>query len=341
MSVYIFFILTILFYVCLIFFPPTAAQNDIVTGFLVFAFYGIGFLSSAALTILLVKRGGLDWVSPSESTRNIIVGIGWISMTVATLLSIDLASSTEPQSLRYLFQLLARSKSVLWLPLLMILPYFFLLNANIRASVPEALYKIPLIAGFAISIFMVLGLVFTGLKKKEPVDKSKISVERNIEKINNSTREQVWDFTSRNMDEKVRKYALEITKQDINWEQNMISQLTGNNRYSGVYAYLDGNSPDHPELFIDPIKNNIGEIAIQISLTIQGKNSRDESFLSHHLNVDRLCRVLNDHFKDSSIVFKPNMLEVQKALDTAPLDRYSDIRDKYRLAVEQWLSSNK
>ena len=90
MTGYIFFVLTILFYICLIFYRPSAGQNDIISGFLVFAFYGIGFISSVILTIKVVQQGGFDWVSAQSATRNIIVGIGWISMTMATLICLDL-----------------------------------------------------------------------------------------------------------------------------------------------------------------------------------------------------------------------------------------------------------
>lgn len=161
-----------------------------------------------------------------------------------------------------------------------------------------------------------------------------------MEKINNSTEEQVWDFTAQNMDGRVRKYALQKTKENAYWEKHMIAQLTSNNRYRGVYAYLDGNAPDHPEQFIEPIKNNIKEIAIQISLTVQGGNNKDEDFLRYHLDVEMLCRALEKNFKDSSAVFRPNMIEVQKALEAAPLDRYVDIRNKYRMAVKNWLEAN-
>lgn len=166
MTGYIFLGLTVIFYIILIFFKPNAGQNDIVTGCLLLAFYGLGFVSSAMLTIKVVQHGGFDWVSDQSTTRHVIVGAGWICVTMATLICLDLEATSEPLELRQIFQWLAKSKSLLWLPLLILVPYFFLLNTDLRASAPPNMYKIPLIVGFATSALMVLVLLFLGIKKK-------------------------------------------------------------------------------------------------------------------------------------------------------------------------------
>jgi len=347
MAGYIFLVLTLLFYICLIFIKPSAGHNDIISGFLLLAFYGIGFISSGMLTIKVVQHGGFDWVSAQSSTRNIIVGIAWISMTMATLICLDLEATSQPNELRQFFHWLAKSKSLIWMPLLMLVPYFFLLNTDLRASVPPNAYKIPLMIGFGISALIVLGLLFIGKKKKEPLDKSKLSYERAVEIIDNSPSGDpgIWQFAARNMDERVRKYALNKIKENQHWEKDMINELNGNNRYYGVYAYLDGNRVEHPEQFIEPIKHNISDFAYKISSSIQppefGSNNLDEDFFRYSVDVERLCRVLEEHFKDSSAVFRPNMIEVQKALELEPLNRHVEIRNKYRIAVKNWLEANK
>ena len=121
----------------------------------------------------------------------------------------------------------------------------------------------------------------------------------------------------------------------------MIQELNGNNRYSGVYVYLDGNTLEHPEQFIEPIKNNISEIAIQIGLIIQKPDNKEEEFLRNSYDVERLCRVLEEHFKDSSAVFYPNMIALQKSLEKEPISHYAEICNKYRIAVKNWLEANK
>ncbi|MFM9951121.1 MAG: hypothetical protein ACKV1O_24515 [Saprospiraceae bacterium] len=347
MTGYIFLVLTFLFYVCLIFLKPTAGHNDIISGLLLFVFYGIGFISSLMLTIKVVQHGGFDWVSAQSGIRNIIVGIGWIGMTMATLICLDIEAAAQPSELQHFFQWLAKSKSLIWMPLLMLVPYFILLNSNLKASISPNVYKIPLTIGFAISALMVLWLLFLGIKKKDPFDESKLTYERAIEIIDNSLSADpnIWHFAARKMDERVRNHALKKIRENKNLEKDMISELNGNNRYYGVYAYLDGNKVEHPEQFIEPIKNNIAEFAFEIGSTIQppefGQNNRDEDFFRNSIDVERLCRVLEEHFKDSSTVFRPNMIEVQKALEKEPLNRYVEIRNKYRIAVKNWLEANK
>ncbi len=343
MSGYFFLIITFLFYLSMTLFKPAAGHNDIISGLLLFIFYGVGLVSSLIVTIKVVQQGGFNWISAHTGIRNIITGAGWIIMIIATLISQDIDSALQPSELKPLFQWLAKSKCSIWLPWLMLVPYFFLLNSDLHSNLVPKLNKIILITGFALSLIMVLIFLISGLKKKEPSDISKLPYDRAIQIMNNKLDPDIWKFASRNMDERVRKYALNKIKENKNWEKDMIQELEGNNRYFGVYAFLDGNATDHPELFIEPIKNNIADFAYKIGKTIRSgyfdNKNDDEDFLRFSLDVERLCRILDEHFSDSKAEFRPNMIEVQKSLETEPLDQYIEIRNTYRAAVKNWLKN--
>jgi hypothetical protein len=347
MSGYILLVLTLLFYISLVLYTvPTSNLYHPLIAFLVLAYYGIGFISSLLLTINVGRHGGFDWISDQSNIRHVVVGIGWMCMTMATLICLDIKEAAQPSELRAFFQWLGKSKSLIWLPQLMLVPYFFLLSTELRASVSPNVYKTPLMVGFAISAFMVLVLLFLGLKKKEiELADAKLSYEQAIAKIDVIGQSgyywRFWDFTAPEMDERVRQYALKKIKEDKDWEMQMKGCLDDYSKFWGVYTYLDGNNLEHPEQFVEPIHKSISAFVYHISTTIQKPDNssvieRDEEYF-REFNIERLCRVLEKHFKDSSAVFRPNMLKLQQALETEPLDRFANTRNKYRLAVKNWL----
>jgi len=167
MAGHFYFLLTLLFYLSLMFFKPSSGHNDILSGFFVFGFYGIGFISSLMLTIKLVQIGGFDWVSNQSGIRNSIVNLGWICMTMATLICLDIKDTLHPGELNPFSQWLAINKGFIWMPLLMLVPCLFLLNTHLSAGISPYVYKMPLIIGFGMSVLIVLVIMFRGLKKIE------------------------------------------------------------------------------------------------------------------------------------------------------------------------------
>lgn len=111
-----------------------------------------------------------------------------------------------------------------------------------------------------------------------------------------------------------------------------------------VYVFLDDNKVDHPDRFVEPVNNTIPPLTAEVQQVLK------KSFLYTgdlvYLNIDVVCHVLDEQFKDSSIVFRPNMLKLQEALDAPLLEKpdtdpdFIELRNKYRFAIKNWLDSN-
>ena len=107
---------------------------------------------------------------------------------------------------------------------------------------------------------------------------------------------------------------------------------------------MKDNKVENPDRFIVPINNTLPAIAAEVQRVLQ------KSFLYTGdlsiLNIDVVCRVLEEQFKDNSSAFQTNMLKLQEALET-PLVQQSDIDQDFvdllnrdRLAVKNWLERN-
>jgi len=223
--------------------------------------------------------------------------------------------------------------------LLMLVPYALLLNPAWRGNLSPLVFRIPLAAGCSagLAIYLASQLV-ARTATSEPADKSRLDYERSVDIINRYETSQLWGFTRRGVDERVRALALAKIKANPAWEAEMQQALDGNTGFLDVYAYLDGNAFDHPERFVGPVARNISQFAYLIRDAIATPRREAEYFRT--LDAERLCRVLDEHFRDSGAAFRPGMLELQTALETPPLDRFADIRESYRRALARWLDSH-
>jgi hypothetical protein len=163
MTGYFFLGLTCLIVIGFTFFnlPKPRLSGDGAMGYgLGLAFFGLAVtISSMILTIYVGWKGGFDWVSES-GIRNFVVGIGWLCMAIATFACGAFKWEWHQGEFPIFLHWLAKSNGQTWIPLLMLVPYFFLLNSEMRAIVSPNVYKMPLIFGFALTFIMSLAILF-------------------------------------------------------------------------------------------------------------------------------------------------------------------------------------
>ena len=337
---------------------------------------GICFtISSLILTLCVGWKGGFDWVSDQSKTRNLWVGIGWLCLVVATFACMILKwdNGKFPSFLVGL----GKSYGQTWIPLLMLVPYFYLLSADLRASVPPNVYKIPLTIAFGLTVFITLSFLFvilrmsiqkeTALNKtvqetkmenmrkygvKNPswvLENSMHQIERYEEKtvagllFYTISDNSAWDKDDA---EKIRNAAIAKLKSYEYWETDLIHILEGKEieNICSVYRFLDGNKIEHRGNFIQPIKNSLTLLTYEVKKSIKDPSNYELT----RINYETVCRVLDAQFKDSTAEFRPNLLMLQQVLDTTPAKRsdtnyaqgFNEIVQKSRIAVKNWLDTN-
>jgi hypothetical protein len=355
---------------------PTGGQNNMGTEALAFLALGIGFtISSLILTLCVGSKGGFDWVSDQSRTRNLVVGIGWLCLVVATFACMVLKwdKGASPSFLVWL----GKSNGETWIPLLMLVPYFYLLSADLRASVSPNVYKIPLTIAFGLTVFIALSFLFVILRKsiqketalnktvqetkmenlrkygtKNPswvLENSMDQIERYEEKTvagllyytvsNNSA----WDKDDA---EKIRNAAIAKIKSYENWEADLIHILEGKEieNICSVYRFLDGYKIEHRGKFILPIKNSLTLLTSEVKKSIKDP----DNFELTRINYETLCRVLDAQFKESAAEFRPSIITLQQVLEITPSKRsdtkyaqgFNDVLQESRIAVKNWLDAN-
>ncbi len=349
---YFFYVLTFLIVIGFTFFsaskPTLIGENAMGYG-LGLAFFGLAFtISSLILTLIVGWKGGFNWVSDQSFNRNILVGLGWLCVAIATFACAAFKWEWHgefPQFLRWL----AKSNGQTWIPLLMLIPYFSLLNDEIRASLSPQVYKIPLIIAFGLTAFMALGILFGWLRDsaKQQTARMEESKERydnrQVEHLDFINKQKPTDpilnllsLSGRFTPQEVRSAAVAKIKSHPDWEAELIKVLEDDYYYSNAYSFIDGNAVEHPELFLKPLNNSILHMATEIQESITDSNNLQDWHFEH-LGIERLFRAIDEQFLNKGMDFRPAAMKLQEALKTTPPERFKNVRFKETLLVKDWL----
>jgi hypothetical protein len=372
---YISFALTLLFFlgITLInsyFSKPHRGEDGMALGMMLQVVV-IGFtICSLLLTLSIWWKDGFDWVSPQGRTRNLLVGIGWLCMVVAIFNS-SFFGSSWCHDFPDFFRLLVQRTGQIWMPLLMFVSCFFLLNTELKTRISPHLYKTPMAIAFGLAVLMVLGILF-GWARKQIEHKMAVREARQ-EEIRKYGGERSWyfktsmDFINAHNDttitrllsytvadkdrdkgenDEIRKAAVARIKSYEHWETNLIRILEQKEigDIFNAYGFIEANTLEHPEKFILPIKNSIAYVTAVARESIKNP----DNFFLGSTNIAALCHILETQFKDSAAEFRPNMVRLQQVLDITPAKRsdkkyaqgFDEILQESRLAVKNWLEAN-
>lgn len=207
---------------------------------------------SLLLTIYILANKGFHWISGNALTRYAIVSVIWFGMMAIAFCTLE---RTEYHKYYHLTGF-ARSMSIfisyaaIWLPLLILIPYFLLLKPEWRETISPVLVKIPLVLGCVIGFLWLSTpkVVSAGLSKSyKKYDDNELAFNKamnNIEGYQDVM--SLLYYTDKTYDEQIRNAALTKIKASKNLEDQLISILETGNPY-GVYDYLDENKVEHPE----------------------------------------------------------------------------------------------
>ena len=342
---YFLFGLTVLVYIVLGLFvlqsaPSGTDQNYgwASSALVLIAAYGV---CSLLLTINITAKGGFNWISDAAIKRNTVVAILWLGMVAGVVYCALKPEYHNFYQLTGFVRLLSHiiSYGAIWLPLLMLIPYYFFLKPEWRDTLSPNLFKFLLVfaslAGFLLPIMPKI--ILKSYKKFDERELAFNEAMNNIDKYQAVM--SLLYYTDKSYDEQIRTAALTKIKASKNLEDELIDILEqGSNPYN-VFCFLDENKVDHPERFIEPIIKGLSTIT----------DDMREDIVNPYkgiYDVDVLLRVLEGQFKDGIAVFKPYIIKLQEVMETPPAKNrvYDDTEQsnqtlyKNREEVKNWLA---
>lgn len=306
------------------------------------AAYGI---CSVLLTIYILVTGGFNWISDNSYIRNTIVTIFWLGMMAAALFTIGRTELHKYYQLTGFVRSLSFviAYSAIWLPLLMLIPYYYFLKPEWQDTAPPILFKIPLILGCTLGFLLLLApkkstkFLSKSFKKFDERELAFNHAMDNIDKYKDVG--SLLYYTGHEYDEQIRSAALTKIKASKNLEDDLIDVLEHGTPYS-VFGFLEEHKVAQPERFVEPIVKSFTRMNADMHEGIVSP------YKGGAIDVGPLLRVLEGQFKGSIAVFKPHILKLQEVMETPPAKSraYGDVKEcnealyKYREDVKNWLA---
>ncbi len=306
-----------------------------------------------------------DWIS---KYRNWLVFLGWLIFVAAVTFSVEYQNKWPEGKFPVFMHWLTITRIYIWLPMLVFISCFYLINASRLPALSFYWMKNMLLFGCFFSCILSLGLIWTYGKYQVSQRLSLLQnmknwqIERDasykeslnfITNYNDSTIEGLLKFVELGNEEKRRQLAIAKIKSFPDWENELIKVLTKkdldqifiyHDETYYVYAFLDGNSVPHPERFVKPFIYSLNIMTIRARKDLNDAYAWDIGML----NLITVCKVFNGQFKPYAKELRPAMLKLNEALSGEAKERMNEERKRryekvlkmFRKEVKNWLKEN-
>jgi hypothetical protein len=331
--------------------PNMGGENAIGYG-LGLGVLGLGLTISSIAMFVALAQHGIFGFGVSRLFLEKCTGCYLLSRTFifTVFFSAVFKWESHPEMITYV-QGLSRINSLVWFPVLVFIPAFLVL---FQIKEPDFVpVRVFFHSGLLSVFFFSAGLLVEWINFQIKDQKAKISYSqtRDREQFENYMNEieeldstqsilGILPLTGRFHEAEVREAAVARIKSRADWENELIGILVSEYNYHYAYDFLDGNNVDNPELFTEPVRLSILQMAADIRTAIPNADNLQEwSF--DHFGIERLLRVVDGQLAGQNMDFYPAILEVRKALDTTPPERFKGVKYSVTPVLDKWLKDNR
>lgn len=299
-------------------------------------------VSSLMLTINIAYKGGFDWIAETKVKRNIIICIGWLCLMAGIYYTTSINVDVKVAGTNNMLGLIVVEYGAIWMPLLMLIPYAVMSNTEWHNTDSPNIYKNLLLTGCLIGLaFHFLPRELLGKLLKDEKAIQKLHYENILKEMQETTNVNRLLSYIDDKDVQLKEAALTSLKRIENIDSVFIEILNhceSNYDYMAVYAYMVHNEVKNPQLFIKPLNFTLERVATELEL-LQFDLEENQKYKVTLLHVDGICQVLDTRFKAYKNEFRRNMLRIQEELNKEPKPGFIALRNKYKTAVDKWLTS--
>ncbi|MCC6462166.1 MAG: hypothetical protein IT260_16990 [Saprospiraceae bacterium] len=276
-------------------------------------------------TIAIAWKGGFEWISPHQPTRFLLVASGLLLAVLTAGLSALYRYENGP--VPGLLRAISGFAPVL-IPLVLIAAGFVLQNAGLRASVPVAAYRWPLLGVYVLSVLGVGSALYGWVSEANANAARRIEGQRadeaqyqqnHLNDIDSCDVTQhitrILVFTDANHDAIVRERAVAKVKSHPQWQQELVYWLENKGALE-VFTFLASNEVEDKKLFAPAIHTGVLSVAEWIKRSIRNASHPSHLYADQFVwDVDRMLRSV-DKFEGLGQDYRPDVRAVRAALDT-------------------------
>ncbi len=335
-------------------FKPMAGDRAVGQAWLFIMLLIFFILSTAILMIMMTRKGCFNWVSESDARRNLFVILFCIVYSVSVFFSgIFKTEWHEDGSFPMLLRYLSLAHVYLWIPLCVMIPFFFLIKSGADVGMDFIYIKYPLYAGILLSGFYsgltLYGWMVDRMKTERIVEQAKQETEdryhrENLETISRITPDQsineLLNYAYAGRPNDIHEAALNKIKERPDWENQVLSVLKDRQQYTEAFYFLSGNDVLDKEKFKDPLKQTIVFLSIDVGEFLKESNNFQDWILDH-FKIHLMLEALDYHFKSECTHFSSEVMMLKKSIQSNTPPEAAKIKFSAIRAIDLWLKKNK
>ncbi|MBK8954103.1 MAG: hypothetical protein IPM34_00915 [Saprospiraceae bacterium] len=335
-------------------FKPMAGDRAVGQAWVMIFLALIFTLCTALLFFLMARKDCFIWFRENINFGKFFIPLFCLCYIIAVFFSSVFKTEWHSDStFPYLLRFLSLGHFYIWIPLGVMLPFYFLIRDGGVQAMALTYVKYPLLLGILFS-GLYSGLTLYGwLAEKISLSQTKAKNEKEvIDKFHLQNLEKIakfdpgeniygllsYSFPGRPRD--IREAALNKIKERPQWEEQILDVLKDRNNYPESYYYLSGNDLNHPEIFKDHIRQSIVFLSVDVGEFLKETNNYQDWILDHY-HIPHMLDALEFHYKTEQSYFAENVLKLKNAIVLNTPDEAKKIRFNALISIEQWLKKHK
>jgi len=243
----------------------------------------------------------------------------------------------------------ARSGVLLWLPVIIMVPFYFLIRSP---QDPSPILRYCILAGMAIcgvfSIGLLYGWINDNLRTAQATAKEQQAVYdeyhlKNLREIRDYPADAgIGGLLSHSFVERpedIHRAAIQKIMERPDWENEIMGILKDRDAYIESYYYLSGNHVTKPQLFREPLIQSIGYLAEDTGLFLRETNNVQDWILDH-FNIGLMLNAISHHFQGQTEQFVPYVKQLRDSIRTSTPEEYKKIQFNAVKSIDNWLDKN-
>lgn len=326
-------------------FPKASASGEkmIGAGWILLISSGILLLMLAVLSYIMFQHGLFQWIDQADGVRKILMVCGFLAAAYALVSSImirlEWGSYSEENTKGLVAMILYYS--IIWLPLLIFIPYGYILFVVKQGESVPVIFRTMLIVlsviGF-VSWLKIQSVKYSVPRQSDQTGQSPY-YQRDLGMIQSShSVDELLQFALNHDNLELRKISLDKIRTLPDRDEQLIAMLNdcpkGYN-YTSPILYLNDYPTLERAVFVKALNNVLECMSSKVHEIMQDPERTSDALEA--LPIIKMVKLLSSQYQYYREDFEENMQILKSELEANPKGRFEDLRKDYVSLIDQWM----
>lgn len=313
-------------------------------GWIVLISSGLLLLMLAVLSFIMFQNGLFRWINETDGVRKMLMVCGFLAAAYALVSSImirlEWGSYSQDNTRGFMAMILYYS--IIWVPLLLFIPYGYLLFGMRQEESVPLIFRTMLI-GLSV-IGFVSWLKIQSVKYSFPLQTDQTGespyYQRDLGMIQSSKSvDELLQFALNHDNQALRKISLNKISSLPDRDEQLIAMLNncpGGYNYTSPLIYLNDHPIPERAVFVKSLNHVLECMSSKVHEIMQDLERTSDALAA--LPLIEMVTLLSGQYQNDHKEFEKNMQKLKSELEADPKGRFEDLRKEYVTLIDQWMS---